>query len=72
MRRLGFLGCLLLGISLALPLQGMREQIVITDKGCFGCPCPCGKYSNVKKYKSQVEGPEYETIVGFGANRRAG
>ena len=23
----------------------MREKIVITDKGCFGCPCPCGKYS---------------------------
>jgi aldehyde:ferredoxin oxidoreductase len=46
----------------------MREKIVITDKGCFGCPCPCGKYSNVKKYKTQVEGPEYETIGLLGSN----
>jgi aldehyde:ferredoxin oxidoreductase len=45
----------------------MREQIVITDKGCFGCPCPCGKYSNVKKYKTEVEGPEYETIGMLGS-----
>lgn len=46
----------------------MREQIVITDKGCFGCPCPCGKYSNLKNYRSQVEGPEYETIGMLGSN----
>lgn len=46
----------------------MREKIVITDKGCFGCPCPCGKYSNVKKYGTYVEGPEYETIGLLGAN----
>ncbi|MGE5463502.1 MAG: aldehyde ferredoxin oxidoreductase family protein [Syntrophothermus sp.] len=46
----------------------MREQIVITDKGCFGCPCPCGKYSNVKKYRTEVEGPEYETIGMLGSS----
>lgn len=46
----------------------MRERIVITDKGCFGCPCPCGKYSNMKKYGTQVEGPEYETIGLLGSN----
>jgi aldehyde:ferredoxin oxidoreductase len=46
----------------------MREKIVITDKGCFGCPSPCGKYSRVKKYNSYVEGPEYETIGLMGAN----
>ncbi len=46
----------------------MREQIVITDKGCFGCPCPCGKYSNMKRYGTQVEGPEYETIGMLGSN----
>src|SRR5512139_1345060 len=45
----------------------MRQEIVITDKGCFGCPCPCGKYSNVKKYKTEVEGPEYETIGMLGS-----
>jgi aldehyde:ferredoxin oxidoreductase len=46
----------------------MREKIVITDKGCFGCPCPCGKYSRNKKYSSFVEGPEYETIGLIGSN----
>jgi aldehyde:ferredoxin oxidoreductase len=46
----------------------MREKIVITDKACFGCPCPCGKYSKVKKYNSFVEGPEYETIGLLGSN----
>ena len=46
----------------------MREKIVITDKGCFGCPCPCGKYSRMKKYNSYVEGPEYETIGLMGSN----
>jgi aldehyde:ferredoxin oxidoreductase len=46
----------------------MRDTIVITDKGCFGCPCPCGKYSRSKKYNSYVEGPEYETIGLMGSN----
>jgi aldehyde:ferredoxin oxidoreductase len=46
----------------------MREKIVITDKGCFGCPSPCGKYSRNKKYDNYVEGPEYETIGLMGAN----
>ncbi|MCJ7435611.1 MAG: aldehyde ferredoxin oxidoreductase family protein, partial [Anaerolineales bacterium] len=46
----------------------MREKIVVTDKGCFGCPCPCGKYSKMKKYGTYVEGPEYETIGLLGSN----
>jgi aldehyde:ferredoxin oxidoreductase len=46
----------------------MREKIVITDKGCFGCPSPCGKYSRTKKYGTYVEGPEYETIGLMGSN----
>jgi aldehyde:ferredoxin oxidoreductase len=46
----------------------MREKIVITDKGCFGCPSPCGKYSRNKKYSTYVEGPEYETIGLMGSN----
>ncbi len=48
--------------------QVMREKIVITDKGCFGCPCPCGKYSRMNKYNTNVEGPEYETIGLLGSN----
>ena len=46
----------------------MRKEIVITDKGCFGCPCPCGKYSRLKRYGTHVEGPEYETIGLMGSN----
>lgn len=47
----------------------MREQIVVTDKGCFGCPSPCGKYSRLKRYNNNhVEGPEYETIGMLGSN----
>lgn len=46
----------------------MREKIVITDKGCFGCPSPCGKYSRVQRYGTYVEGPEYETIGMVGSN----
>ncbi|HPH96829.1 MAG TPA: aldehyde ferredoxin oxidoreductase family protein [Anaerolineaceae bacterium] len=54
------------GASLYGPV--MREQIVITDKGCFGCPSPCGKYSRMKRYGTYVEGPEYETIGMLGSN----
>lgn len=46
----------------------MRKEIVITDKGCFGCPSPCGKYSHMKRYNTNVEGPEYETIGMMGSN----
>src|SRR5512139_2836225 len=48
--------------------QAMRKEIVITDKGCFGCPCPCGKYSKMQRYNTNVEGPEYETIGMIGSN----
>jgi aldehyde:ferredoxin oxidoreductase len=46
----------------------MRQEIVITDKGCFGCPSPCGKYSRMKRYNTNVEGPEYESIGLLGSN----
>ena len=46
----------------------MHKEIVITDKGCFGCPSPCGKYSRMKRYNTNVEGPEYETIGMLGSN----
>lgn len=48
----------------------MREKIVVTDKGCFGCPTPCGKYSHVVLGEKDVyvEGPEYETIALLGGN----
>ncbi len=52
----------------ALSGQAMREAIVVTDKGCFACPSPCGKYSHSRKHGIRVEGPEYETTALFGGN----
>lgn len=46
----------------------MREKIVITDKGCFGCPSPCGKWSHSKKHGVRVEGPEYESTAMLGGD----
>jgi len=50
--------------------QTLKERICILDKGCTGCPIPCGKYSRFefsgKTY--YVEGPEYETIALMGGN----
>jgi len=48
--------------------EAMRQKIVITDKGCFGCPSPCGKYSYSRRHKVYVEGPEYETIGMLGSD----
>ena len=46
------------------------DQLKITDKGCFCCPTPCGKYGHTKTDLGDafVEGPEYETIALFGGN----
>ncbi|MCF8038794.1 MAG: aldehyde ferredoxin oxidoreductase family protein [Desulfohalobiaceae bacterium] len=46
------------------------EKIRITDKGCFCCPIPCGKYSRAGTALGtvNVEGPEFETISMFGGN----
>jgi len=46
----------------------MRDSIVVSDKACFACPCPCGKYSHTEKHGVFVEGPEYETTALLGAN----
>ncbi|MGB9672801.1 MAG: aldehyde ferredoxin oxidoreductase C-terminal domain-containing protein, partial [Anaerolineales bacterium] len=46
----------------------MRKTIVVTDKGCFACPSPCGKYSHMRRYNTYVEGPEYETIGMLGSD----
>ncbi len=55
-----------LGKNLYAPV--MRKTIVVTDKGCFGCPSPCGKYSHMRRYNTYVEGPEYETIGMLGSD----
>jgi len=50
--------------------QAVIERLKITDKGCFGCPTPCGKYGHTKTSagSAYVEGPEFETISLFGGN----
>ena len=46
----------------------MRQTIVVSDKACFACPSPCGKYSHLQKRNVYVEGPEYETTALLGGN----
>ncbi len=50
--------------------KAILEQLKITDKGCYCCPTPCGKYGHTKTDlgNAYVEGPEYETIALFGGN----
>ena len=50
--------------------KAVIEKLKITDKGCFGCPTPCGKYGHTKTAAgaAHVEGPEFETIALFGGN----
>ncbi len=50
--------------------KAILEKIKITDKGCFCCPIPCGKYGHAKTAQGSayVEGPEFETISLFGGN----
>ena len=50
--------------------KAVLERLKRTDKGCFCCPTPCGKYGHTKTTlgSAYVEGPEYETIALFGGN----
>jgi aldehyde:ferredoxin oxidoreductase len=46
------------------------ERLKITDKGCYCCPTPCGKYGKTKTAlgSAYMEGPEFETISLFGGS----
>ncbi|HIJ55316.1 MAG TPA: aldehyde ferredoxin oxidoreductase family protein [Deltaproteobacteria bacterium] len=50
--------------------KAVIEKLKITDKACFCCPTPCGKYGYTKTSlgSAYVEGPEYETIALFGGS----
>ncbi len=50
--------------------KAILEELKITDKGCFSCPTPCGKYgyAETELGSTHVEGPEYETIALLGGN----
>ena len=49
--------------------ETMKETVVKADRACFGCSINCTKYSVVPAgpYKSVINGPDYETIFGFGS-----
>ncbi|MBU1344734.1 MAG: aldehyde ferredoxin oxidoreductase family protein [Proteobacteria bacterium] len=46
------------------------EKLKITDKGCYCCPTPCGKYGHTRTSMGEafMEGPEFETISLFGGS----
>ncbi len=50
--------------------KAILKELKITDKGCFSCPIPCGKYGLAKTKLGEVyvEGPEYETLSLLGSN----
>ena len=50
--------------------KAILDRLKITDKGCYLCPTPCGKYGHTRTTLGQtrVEGPEFETIALFGGN----
>ena len=50
--------------------KAVLERLKITDKGCFCCPTPCGKYGRAETAlgSAYVEGPEYESIALLGGN----
>jgi aldehyde:ferredoxin oxidoreductase len=49
--------------------ETMREKVVKGHRACFACSINCTKYSVVPAgpYKSIINGPDYETIYGFGS-----
>lgn len=49
--------------------ETMKEQVVKANRACFGCTINCTKYSVVSSgpYKSVINGPDYETVFGFGS-----
>ncbi len=48
--------------------KAVIERLKVTDKGCFCCPTPCGKYGRAKTSlgEVEVEGPEFESIALLG------
>ncbi|HEX9016062.1 MAG TPA: aldehyde ferredoxin oxidoreductase family protein [Chloroflexota bacterium] len=49
--------------------ETMKQEVVKANRSCLGCTINCTKYSVVPSgpHKSVIEGPDYETIFGFGS-----
>ncbi len=55
----------------AISGQAIRETLWVRDTRCFACPVGCGKVVEVRDGPyagTWGEGPEYETLAGFGGN----
>jgi aldehyde:ferredoxin oxidoreductase len=49
----------------------MKQTILTGTSACFGCPIRCGRVITIDEGKYAVgktDGPEYETLCGFGSN----
>jgi aldehyde:ferredoxin oxidoreductase len=49
----------------------MKQTILTGTSACFGCPIRCGRIITINEGKYAVgktDGPEYETLCGFGSN----
>ncbi len=49
----------------------MREEVIVNDSSCFGCPIACGKWTytfSKDGRKIHMEGPEFETVGMLGSN----
>jgi aldehyde:ferredoxin oxidoreductase len=49
----------------------MKQTILTGTSACFGCPIRCGRVITINEGKYAVgktDGPEYETLCGFGSN----
>jgi aldehyde:ferredoxin oxidoreductase len=50
--------------------EKLRNNFLLKNKSCYGCLIGCGRIIRINNRKYQInkcEGPEYETIAGFGA-----
>ena len=59
-----------IGHSSMINGKKVLERLKITDKGCYCCPTPCGKYGHTQTILGSafMEGPEFETISLFGGS----
>jgi aldehyde:ferredoxin oxidoreductase len=47
--------------------QALRQKYTVENYACVGCPIGCGReVQNFKEGIDKVDGPEYETVIGFG------
>lgn len=48
----------------------LKNKFLVKSKSCYGCPIGCGRIINIDNrdyHVQEVEGPEYETLAGFGS-----